>query len=114
VAEDDPTVRGLVCSSLGDAGYTVLEARHAGEAVELCDRYKDGIDLLLTDLVMPQMTGRDLARRMVAMRPAIRTLYMSGYAEPELLEGLAEGAFLAKPFTTDTLTNRVRDILASP
>ena len=114
VAEDDPTVRGLVCSSLADAGYTVLEARHAGEAVELCDRYKDGIDLLLTDLVMPQMTGRDLARRVVAMRPAIRTLYMSGYAEPELLEGLAEGDFLAKPFTTDTLTNRVRDILASP
>ena len=63
---------------------------------------------------MPQVTRRGLARRMVAMRPAIRTLYVSGYAEPELLQGLAEGVFLAKPFTADTLTNRVRDILASP
>jgi two-component system, cell cycle sensor histidine kinase and response regulator CckA len=114
VAEDDPNVRGLVCTSLEDAGYSVLEARHAGEAVELCERYKAGIDLLLTDLVMPQMNGRELARRVADLRPGIRTLYMSGYAEPELLEGMAEDSFLAKPFTTDALMSRVRDILASP
>jgi PAS domain S-box-containing protein len=112
VVEDDATVRGLVCAALADAGYAVLEARHAGEAIELSERYKGPLALLLTDLVMPHMNGRELARRVAAGRPGLRTLYMSGYAEPELLRDIDEGSFLAKPFTMDALAARVRDMLA--
>jgi PAS domain S-box-containing protein len=112
VAEDDPTVRALVCAALADHGYVVLEARHAGEAVELSDRYKGPVDLLLTDLVMPQMNGRELSARITAARPGIRTLYMSGYAEPDLLKDIDEGSLLSKPFTLDVLAARISAALA--
>jgi CheY-like chemotaxis protein len=113
VTEDDPTVRELVCSALAEMGHTVLEARHSGEAVEICERYKGPIDLLLTDVVMPQMNGQELARVVTAARPGVRTLFMSGYAEPELLQDLADGGqlFLAKPFTNEVLGSKVRSAL---
>ena len=115
VTEDDSTVRELVCSSLVEMGHTVLEARHSGEAVEICERYKGPIDLLLTDVVMPQMNGQELARRVKAARPGVRTLYMSGYADPDLLQDLAADgqAFLPKPFTIDHLASKVHDVLTS-
>jgi signal transduction histidine kinase len=113
VVEDDATVRALVCASLADAGYRVLEARHAGEALELAERYKGPIDLVLTDLVMPQMDGRELARRVTAARPQVRALFMSGYAEPDLLHGIPDGCFLAKPFTMDALALALGDMLSA-
>src|SRR5262249_17488713 len=102
---------------LGRLGYDVLEARNAGEALSLCEHHPRPIHLLLTDVVMPQMSGRELAERAASRRPAMRVLFMSGYTEDAILKHgiLDEGlAFLQKPLVPDRLARRVREVLDAP
>jgi CheY-like chemotaxis protein len=92
----------------------VLEARHGAEAVEVANRHAGPIHLLVTDVVMPQMSGRELAERMGPLRPNLSVLYMSGYTDDAIIRhGVlgADTAFLQKPFTPVALVQRVRETL---
>jgi len=114
LAEDDETVRRMVSRALKACGYTVLEARHAVEALALSDRYEQPIDLLVTDVVMPQMSGRVLAERLTLLRPQLKVLFISGYMDDAVVRhGLpaVEMHFLAKPFSLSVLVAKVRGVL---
>ena len=114
LVEDDEMVRTLTCEILEARGYTVLEARHGADALDLAARYHGPIDLLVTDVVMPEMGGRELARRLGAERPRMKVLYMSGYTDDAIVHQgvLDEGvAFLPKPIKADTLGGKVREVL---
>jgi hypothetical protein len=119
LAEDDANVRELLRECLDALGYTVLEARGGAEALALSRAHGTPIHLLITDVVMPQMSGRELANRLRASRPEARALYISGYTDDAVViqEGLTEDmAFLQKPFTIERLSLKVREVLdrASP
>jgi len=113
VVEDEPDVRSLVVRLLRSMGYWVLEASRADEAMMVCRRHKGPVHLLLTDVVMPQMSGRDLLDRLRPLRPDVRVLFTSGYTEEALHNRMLERdtAFLQKPFTEDALARKVRDVL---
>jgi two-component system, cell cycle sensor histidine kinase and response regulator CckA len=114
LVEDEEEVRAAVSESLQMRGYTVLKARHAKEALTICRRHEGPIHLLLTDVVMPQMTGPKLAQRIFLLRPEIKVLYVSGYTSDALAQRnmMDRGtAFLQKPFTPDTLARQVRAVL---
>ena len=114
-AEDEEMVRELAVEIFQGAGYTVLDARNGAAALAICDRHEGGIDLLVTDLVMPGMSGIELARRVCDSRPGIPVLFMSGYAEDarERLGGLDDGRdFLQKPITPTKLSRKVREIFS--
>jgi CheY-like chemotaxis protein len=117
LVEDEPAVRELTRMVLSERGYSVIEAQNAEDAVRLARKHGAEIHLLLTDVVMPGMSGHDLAKRLTAQHPNLRVLYMSGYtynifAENETLEdGLS---FLQKPFSPKTLAQRVRAALDRP
>jgi two-component system cell cycle sensor histidine kinase/response regulator CckA len=114
VAEDERSVRKLATEVLKSAGYRVLEAENAGDALLVSEAYDGPIDLLLTDVVMPKMSGRKLAERLVSERPSMKVLYMSGYTEDAILQhGVSEErtAFLPKPFAPEELGRRVREVL---
>jgi two-component system, cell cycle sensor histidine kinase and response regulator CckA len=115
VVEDEPSVRDLVSRVLRAHGYTVLEAADGDKALALADDYADPpIALLLTDVVMPQVGGLQLARRITARYPAIKVLFMSGYASDTFAHQgrLDPGvAFLQKPFAPSTLAHKVRAVL---
>jgi CheY-like chemotaxis protein len=114
LVEDDHTVRSLAREMLETSGYTVLEAREGREALGVGRRHGGPIHLLLTDVVMPQMGGRELAESIAAVHPAIRVLYMSGYTDGMIAyRGVpgAAGAYLQKPFTVESLTQKVREVL---
>ncbi len=113
LVEDEDGVRALVRQVLHKHGYNVLEARHGGEALLHCERHKGNIDLLLTDVVLEQMSGPDLAKRLVVLRPEMKVLYISGYTDDAVIHhGVSTGtAFLQKPFTTDALAKKVREVL---
>jgi CheY-like chemotaxis protein len=114
LVEDESDVRALARRVLERRGYRVLEAAHAPDALQLARSYPGPIDLLVTDVVMPHMSGRALATELEVIRPDIRILYMSGYPQEELAaHRLDEGgaAFLAKPFHADELARRVREML---
>ena len=116
LVEDEDSVRELVRNVLREKGYRVLEASRGEEALELSDLYAGRIDLLVTDVVMPQMNGRELARRLVNSRPQIKVLYISGYADNAVWYpgGLdAGGAFLQKPFSPEALARKVREVLGA-
>jgi PAS domain S-box-containing protein len=113
-AEDEPAIRNLACEMLQAQGYTAIGARSGEEALALAGRAEAGIDLLLTDVVMPGMSGRELVERFRELRPRARVLFMSGYAGDDLTSrGVAEeGAhFIPKPFTPELLAERVREAL---
>jgi two-component system cell cycle sensor histidine kinase/response regulator CckA len=114
LVEDEDMVRNLLRDILVQAGYTVLEARHGTEAVRVCEQYGAPIHLVITDVVMPEMGGTELVRRLTHLRPQINFLYISGYTDDALIrQGMRreEVSFLHKPFTRQVLTQKVRDIL---
>ena len=114
LVEDEDQVRALAASILQKVGYRVLQARHAREAIALAAEELGPIDLLLTDVVMPEMAGPLLARRLVALRPGMRVLFMSGYTDDAIVRhGILEAGvpFLQKPFVPEALARRVREAL---
>jgi CheY-like chemotaxis protein len=114
LAEDEPTLRGLVRTMLQRCGYTVLEAKDGREALRICREHDGGIDLLVSDMVMPGMNGTELAARAMALRPTLRILMVSGYTDDVICRhGIREKGipFLQKPFAPDVLAQKVRDIL---
>lgn len=114
MVEDEPLVRGLAVAGLAAHGYVVLEASHGREALEVCASHQGPIDLVLTDLVMPGMSGRQLAAELATARPEARVLYMSGYTDDiAVRHGLTTPSFayVQKPFTPATLAQKVREVL---
>lgn len=113
VVEDQEDVRNLTIIVLKSYGYKVLGARGGGEALAIAEHHPGAIDLLLTDVVMPQMTGKELAVRMKSLRPETRTLFMSGYSEEiTSRQGiLAVGDYIQKPFSPKALALKVRRVL---
>jgi CheY-like chemotaxis protein len=110
VVDDEDEVRKLLVDVLGFGAYRVLEARDGEHALEVAAAHEGTLELLVTDVVMPKMKGPELADRLRAQNPALKTLYISGYAET--LPSLGSGAhFLAKPFLPGELFRVVRDIL---
>jgi two-component system, cell cycle sensor histidine kinase and response regulator CckA len=117
LAEDDPSVRGILCEALQVRGYRVLEAASAEEALELARTHDGPIHLLVTDVVMPRIGGRELARTLEPMRPGIQVLYISGYTSNAIVhQGMLDPGihFLQKPFTPDALGKKVREMLDGP
>jgi len=114
LVEDEPAVRRLARRALEAHGFRILEAGNGHEALELCETHVTELDLLLTDVVMPRMSGVELASRLTAIDPSLRVLYMSGYTEDALGQrGVLspETAFLNKPFTPASLIEAVRAVL---
>lgn len=117
LVEDEEPIRKLVGRSLVRLGYRVLEAQDAAQALRISERHPDPIQLLLTDVRMPQMTGLELAQRLTALRPNLKVVYMSGHVErADGDQGLlsSTGAFLQKPFTPAALAQTIREVLDSP
>ncbi len=117
VVEDDAGVRDLVRIMLAASGYRVISAAGAAEAEQVCAGGGEDIDLVLTDVVMPEMNGRALAERLAELCPATRILFMSGYSDEAVHHHGAirqESAFVEKPFTALTLTRKVRELLDRP
>jgi CheY-like chemotaxis protein len=116
LVEDEEAVRDVAKRILHEAGYTVLTAASPDDALLACKTQQGKIHLLLTDVVMPQMSGRTLADRLTVARPGIKVLYMSGYADDAILHHgtLAPGThFIGKPFSAADLTKKVREVLDS-
>ena len=117
IVEDEDGVRELTRQILSHAGYKVLIAGNPGEALALFKKHRDEVQLLLTDIVLQSMSGRELAQQIEQLSTKIRVLYMSGYTDDAALNNgiLAAGAqFLQKPFTTDALLRKVQEVLGKP
>ncbi len=116
LVEDEEGVRTLVREVLVRHGYTVLAARHGGEALLICERHEGPIHLMVTDVVMPEMSGRELAERLAPLHPAMKVLYVSGYTDDAIVHhGVLDRRtpFLEKPFSPDALARKVREVLGS-
>ena len=114
LVEDEEVVRGLTRKILMQAGYSVLDAKGGDEAIRLCQAHAGPIDLLLTDVVMPEISGKEVADRLLELRPSIRVLYMSGYTDEAIVQhGVLDAnvKFIQKPFTWVGLTRKVREVL---
>jgi two-component system cell cycle sensor histidine kinase/response regulator CckA len=106
----------LAREALEFRGYHVLETKGAIEALQVGERHKEHIHLLLTDVVMPQMSGRELAEHLAPLHPETKVLYMSGYADNAVVRhGLLDlgAALLEKPFTAESLSRKLREVLDS-
>ena len=118
VVEDEAALRTLLCRFFRLYGYHVLEARHGGEALLLCERHPGPIHLMVTDVVMPQMSGKELADRLAPLHPEMVVFFISGYTDSDMSGyGAPESSqhFIAKPFRPMDLVKKVRDALdASP
>lgn len=113
VVDDEPDVRSVMADSLREMGYAVLEASSGPEALELGAKHRGEIHLLLTDLIMPGMTGRLLADTLRARRPGMGVIFMSGYVDDSRQEALEPGLhYIPKPVDWDKLGKKVREVLA--
>lgn len=114
IVENESAIRNLLQMALRRSGYTVLAAESAREALEIVRGHTGAIDLLITDVVMPDMSGPELVRELSAIRPDTRTLFMSGYMH-DALGGhdvlLSHANFIQKPFSPRVIAQKVRDIL---
>ena len=116
LVEDEDGVRALIRQVLARNGYQVLEARHGEEALMLAEGHRNVIHMLLTDVVLARMSGRELAQRLGPQRPEMQVIFMSGYTDEAIVHHgmLTPGTtFLQKPFTTESLMNKVREVLDS-
>jgi DNA-binding NtrC family response regulator len=116
VVEDEEGVRSLVRVALLSGGYKVLEARDAESALAICADHAGPIHLLLTDVVMPHMSGPGVASKVAALRPGIRVLYMSGYTDDAIVHHgvLSQDVpFIQKPFSPVALRKKIREVLGS-
>ena len=117
LVEDEDGVRRLLKHVLCKQGYTVMEAKDGRSALDILEKHETAIDLLLTDMVMPHMSGREVAQRCLQLRPGTRVIYMSGYTDDVLVRTGALGpgmSFLQKPLRPETLTSKVREVLDAP
>jgi CheY-like chemotaxis protein len=114
LAEDQEQVRAVARRALAESGYTVVEASHGGDALKQAAAHPGPIHLLVTDVVMPGVSGRELAERLRGFRPVLKVLYLSGYTDDAVVRHgvlTAETAFLQKPFAGDALVRKVRQVL---
>ncbi len=111
LVEDEDDVRRLVVDLLSQRGYTVIEASHPADAVQFCQEHPEEIHLLLTDVVMPGMNGRELAERLAWVRPSMKVVYMSGYTDDAKIGNGLETLLLKKPFTPSALARKIRQVL---
>jgi CheY-like chemotaxis protein len=114
LVEDEPGMRKMVRGILEHHGYQVLEAQSGAQALEIEASHQARIDLLLTDVVLPGMSGREVAEAMVAIRPGLKVLYLSGYTDHVVIDRgvLVPGAsFLEKPFSPELLARKIREVL---
>jgi CheY-like chemotaxis protein len=113
LVEDEPALRLLVVTMLEEQGYTVLQAGNGLDAIALAERHRGEIDLLLTDVVMPRLSGPELAQKLRALQPGLEVLFMSGYNDSRLVHrGVEETKvnLLVKPFSPDELVERVGEL----
>ena len=114
IVEDESGIRGLVRQVLEMSGYHVLEAGSGHEALAIAKAWGGIISLLITDIKMPEMNGREVARRLALLRPGLNTLFVSGYTEDEVLRADVEAstcAFLQKPFSVPSLLRQVKSVI---
>lgn len=115
VVDDEQGVRDLVCRTLQGEGYRTLEAGHGAEALKLVESTPDPVDLVITDVVMPGMDGRELGRRLAQSKPTLPVLYMSAYDVNDIFRRgspSTSAPFLQKPFPHATLITRVEQLLS--
>ena len=114
VSEDDDAVRSLACRVLRKHGFHVLEASNGVHAIEIAHKHDGEIDLLLSDIAMPQMGGLELVEQLVKVRPKIKVVFMSGYTSDAVSQPAGDSCgFLEKPFTPNALVSKVRELLRS-
>jgi CheY-like chemotaxis protein len=116
VVEDAESIRRMVCAMLSQSGYRCLEAGDGAEALDVLESDGDAVTLILTDMMMPRMTGAELAQRVARIRPEIRIMFMSGYTDDPVVHTIecSTAVFLSKPFTASILTEKVREALDQP
>lgn len=116
LVEDEVFVRDVTQEVLEMCGYTVLTACDAADAIRRFEHHKGPVHLLITDVVMPGMNGRELAGRLLLRCPDLKTIFISGYADNTVLRegaGITSAAYLQKPFTLEALTRKVREVIDS-
>ena len=116
VVEDENSVRELAVIALKMQGYKVMYASHPGDALIICENFKDPIHLILSDVIMPGMSGKALVERLKQIHPEMKALYMSGYTDNAIVHhGILDAgiSFIQKPFTFDGLARKVREVLDS-
>jgi two-component system, cell cycle sensor histidine kinase and response regulator CckA len=109
--EDEESVRQLVRETLEARGYQVLEAANGEAALAVANGHQKNLHLVITDVVMPGLSGHELAQQLLAARPEMKVLYLSGYAQDAFSAADAHKAFLQKPFTLQSLARKVREVL---
>jgi CheY-like chemotaxis protein len=115
VVEDEAEVREILREALEAAGYAVLVASDGEEALQVYQQHAGSIDLVVTDVLMPRMTGSDLVKSLWRSQPALKVLFISGYADEKTAAAYGfRGPLLRKPFTPDVLCRKVREVLEAP
>jgi len=117
LVEDEPEVRNVICRVLGKHGFTVLQASDGQDALQLLSQQTEPIDLLISDVVMPNMNGIELRKRLLETRPDLKVIFLSGYPEGMLQRetlATANTYLMEKPFTPGQLADKVKGVLGLP